>query len=283
MTTRSSSVVVFAGAVMVLAACAANGSRASFDEAANEDNAPAPADSTPPPAKTSQSGTVPPPAPPSAPPPPPTDAGSCTPATPTSKCGLVPQCGCTLAETCDVADSAGNTQCVTAGTATEGKPCTTTAGCARGLTCVFGTCHELCNDTSKACTTSSGTGGACINVQTTGGGSIPGYDVCLVKCDLRDASACGGTTAAGTGACMADDKGNTDCEKTTGNQGDGQTCTGTDCAPGLVCVSVTSGGSTSSLCKKWCLVGSSDCGTGKTCGGFATKMMVDGKEYGACP
>jgi hypothetical protein len=112
---------------------------------------------------------------------------------------------------------------------------------------------------------------------------VPNYDVCLVKCDLRDANACGGTTAAGTGACLVDDKGNTDCEKTTGTKTENQTCTGNDCGPGLVCVSVTSGATTTSSCKKWCQVGSADCGTGKTCGGFGTKVIVDSKEYGACP
>jgi hypothetical protein len=166
-----------------------------------------------------------------------------------------------------------------------GEPCTTTAGCARELTCVFGTCHQFCNDTTTAC--SGTTLGACINVQNGGTtpAPIPHFDVCLVKCDLRSTTACGGTTAAGTGACVADDKGNTDCEKTTGNKAENATCTGTDCGAGLVCVSITTGGTTVSQCKKWCLVsgGTADCGAGKTCGGFQTKMMVDGKEYGACP
>src|SRR6185369_16552335 len=105
----------------------------------------------------------------------------------------------------DISDASGNTTCVTAGTAAEGHSCTTTAGCARGTTCVFGTCHRFCDDTTKAC---AGTGvGACINVQN-GGASpapIPHFDVCLLKCDLRDANACGGTTAAGTAACVVDD------------------------------------------------------------------------------
>ncbi len=162
-----------------------------------------------------------------------------------------------------------------------GKPCASTSSCARGLTCVFGTCHAFCNDTSKACTT-AGTG-ACLNVQNMGGTAVPNFDVCLVKCDLRDANACGGTTTAGTGACVVDDKGNTDCESTTGTKTESQTCTGNDCGPGLVCVSVTSGGTTTSSCKKWCQVGTADCGAGKTCGGFGTKVIVDGKEYGACP
>src|SRR5262249_38515481 len=138
-------------------------------------------------------------------------------------------------------------------------------------------------DTNTACS-AAGTG-ACINVQDSGGTAVPHFDVCLVKCDLRDPNACGGTTAAGTGACVADDTGKTDCQKTTGAKTENQTCTGTDCNAGLVCVTITpaGGGTPTSQCKKWCQVGTADCGAGKTCGGFSTKMIVDGKEYGACP
>ena len=158
---------------------------------------------------------------------------TCKRTAPSNKCGLVPQCGCTLAETCDVEDSSGNVGCVTAGKAAMGAPCVATAGCALGLTCVFGTCHAFCDNPGSACTAPK-TGG-CIQVKSAAGAPIPNLTVCRVACDLRDVSACGGTTAAGTGVCMVDDNGATDCA-TGGTRTVNQTCTPTDeCGPGLVC------------------------------------------------
>lgn len=204
---------------------------------------------------------------------------TCVRTAPSKKCGVVPQCGCTLAETCDVEDSSGNVGCVTAGKAAMGAPCLATAGCAVGLTCVFGTCHAFCGNPGSACTAPK-TGG-CIQVNASGGTAIPNLTVCRVACDLRDVNGCGGTTAAGTGVCMVDDKGNTDCAM-GGTHTAGQACTPTDdCGPGHVCTTV--GAATAGTCRKWCRVGTNDCGGTTTCGGFGTKVIVNGVEYGACP
>lgn len=202
---------------------------------------------------------------------------TCKRTAPSNKCGVAPQCGCTGTETCDVQDSAGNVACITAGKGAMGVPCATSAGCARGLTCVFGTCHELCGNPGGKCTSPKTSD--CIQVKNTGGAAVPNLAVCLVACDLRDATACGGTTGVGTGVCMVDDKGVTDCQA-GGTKTAGQTCSPTDdCGPALVCV--TSGAN--STCRKWCRVGvSADCG-GAACNGFSTKVMVGATEYGACP
>lgn len=202
---------------------------------------------------------------------------TCVRTAPSKKCGIAPQCGCTATETCDVQDSAGNVACITAGKGAMGVPCATSAGCARGLTCMFGTCHELCGNPGGKCTSPKTSD--CIAVKNTGGTAVPNLNVCLVSCDLRDATACGGTTAVGTGVCMVDDKGVTDCQ-TGGTRTQGQVCTPTDdCGPALVCV--TSAGN--STCRKWCRVGTNDCGGAIVCGGFSTKVMVGTTEYGACP
>jgi hypothetical protein len=178
-----------------------------------------------------------------------------------------------------VQDGTGNVACVAAGTAPTGHACTSTSGCAVGDTCVFGTCHAYCNNPGSAC--SAAGAGDCLAVQGSGGSAIPNLDVCMVKCDLRDPNACGGTTAAGAAACLVGSDGKTDCQTWSGTRGVNQACTPTDdCAAGLVCVGPSGGAST---CKAWCRVGTADCGAGKTCGGFSTKLMVDGVEFGACP
>jgi hypothetical protein len=270
---RTLSIAIAAGCFALLAACATSTERAPFTEEAPTT-----------PAETPEQSAVPGKAPQEAPIT--TDAGSvpdapdtCKRTAPSNKCGVVPQCGCTLAETCDVDDTSGNVACVTAGKAPMGGACIATPGCAVGLTCVFGTCHAFCDNPGSACTLAK-TGG-CVQVNAQGGAPIPNLSVCRVACDLRDVNACGGTTAAGTGVCMVDDKGVTDCAA-GGTRTVTQVCTPTDdCGPGLVCT--LSGTATDGTCKKWCRVGTNDCGGTVACNGFQTKVMVGGVEHGACP
>ena len=204
-------------------------------------------------------------------------ADTCKRTAPSNKCGLVPQCGCTLAETCEVEDDTGSVDCVTAGLAAMGSACVNTSGCARGLTCIYGTCHAYCDKPGSACTAPK-TGG-CEQVKNSSGGALPNLSVCRVACDLRDLTACGPSGTAGTGVCMVD-AGNTDCVK-GGTRVAGQTCTpANDCGPGLVCAGTAAAGNT---CKKWCRVGTADCGGAIACNGFQTKVMVGTVEYGGCP
>lgn len=212
------------------------------------------------------------------------DAGAVTPddgcerAAPSDECGVVPQCGCAPTHTCDVVDSEGAVRCVLAGNAPMGHPCTATAGCALGLTCIFGTCHAFCDDPSTACAQPGA--GACVHVEAQGGAPVPNFAVCRVACDLQDAESCGGTTNAGVGACFVDDKGGTDCRE-GGTRTAGQTCSATDkCGPGLVCA--TSG--SSSVCRRWCRVDQlpSDCGAAQACTGFSSEVKVGSVVYGVC-
>jgi hypothetical protein len=201
----------------------------------------------------------------------------CKRAAPSKVCGISPQCGCAPTHTCDVVDSDGNAQCITAGKAPMGHPCTATAGCALGLTCIFGTCHAFCNDPTKACTQPGA--GACAQVSTANGTPVPNLAICRVACALHDPTSCGGKTNAGIGVCFVDDEGGTDCQE-GGSRNDGQSCSQTEgCGPGLVCVTQ----STTSTCKRWCRVGQNDCGGSKTCTGFSTPVKVGDVTYGACP
>jgi hypothetical protein len=263
--------------VLGLVACATSATREPFMEEEPATPAEMPPQQSAPPPKTTQSGpattesdaSVKPDAAPD----------TCKRTAPSNKCGLVPQCGCTLAETCDVQDTSGAVDCVTAGKAAMGAACIATAGCAVGLTCVFGTCHAFCNNPGSTCTGAKL--GGCVQVNAQSGAAIPNLSVCRVACDLRDVTACGPASAAGTGVCQVDDMGNTDCAE-GGTQAAGQPCSPmNDCGPGTVCT--TSGSSTTGTCKKWCRVGTNDCGGTTACTGFQTKIMVGGVEYGACP
>lgn len=255
-------------------ACSSGSSRAAFSEGEIAPTEPAAAEPEAPP--PSKSAPVAPTGDAAAP-----DANDgCARAAPSKACGLVPQCGCAASETCDVTDIVGNVACVAAGKAQMGRPCTSTSGCAAGLTCVGGTCHAYCAAAGSACTT-PGTG-ACVQLQSDGA-DVPNLKVCRVSCDLRDATACGGTTAAGTGVCAVDALGNTDC-LSGGTGAENAACSPTaECGPALACVDITQNGTTSSKCKRWCRVGTADCGGAGACTGFATKVLVGGVEHGVCP
>jgi hypothetical protein len=263
-------------ALATVSACSSSADRQPFTEAS-------PA-ITQTPAQTPEQSAVPGQAPQSAPVSTEADAGaqpdapdSCQRTPPSNACGLVPQCGCTLAETCDVIDGAGSVGCITAGKAAMGAPCVTSAGCVRGLTCVFGTCHAFCGNPGSACTAPQTNG--CIQVKDQAAAALPNLTVCQVNCDLRDINGCGGTTAAGTGVCSVDATGATDCAR-GGPHTVGQACSpADDCGPGLVCAGTASAGT----CKKWCRVGTNDCGGAIVCNGFQTKVLVKGVEHGACP
>ncbi|MBX3200881.1 MAG: hypothetical protein KF894_22270 [Labilithrix sp.] len=263
---------VLLGALAVaLHACSAGSPRAAFDTTETDPTDPHDPESPAPPATGSDAPADGAPDPEAAPP------GECARAAPSNACGVSPQCGCAPRETCDVVDSSGNAKCVTAGSAPMGHPCTATAGCAVGLTCIFGICHAFCGDPSKPCTQPKT--GACAQIRTTDGPDVPNLAICRIACAPHDAASCGGTTSAGTGVCRVDDQGNTECHA-GGARRDGETCSPSDeCGPGLICTTSTSG----STCKRWCRVGQSDCGAGKACSAFASEINVRGVVYGHCP
>ena len=83
---------------------------------------------------------------------------------------------------------------------------------------------------------------------------------------------------AGRGQVI-DADGNTECQ-TGGSKTEGETCApGDECGPGLGCVT---GEDKKSTCRRWCRLGETDCGTGKTCTGFNPEIVVRGTAYGSC-
>jgi hypothetical protein len=205
---------------------------------------------------------------------PPLDAGQCLRVGTNHACGLSPQCGCAIAETCDVSTSnAAETTCVgPAGNGVGGSLCANTGSCARGLTCLYsGTCHAFCAQADQACAD----GGMCLQLRDQADAAVPNALVCEIACQLQDTAGCG----AG-GACYPSMQhaGITDCYR-AGMGTLGANCTYlNDCAAGLGCV-----GSGSGQCKHWCRAGNgADCG-GQICSGFNPKLVLNGQEYGTCP
>jgi hypothetical protein len=254
----------------LLAACSSESTRAPDTAATNEPNEPNDSASPSPSSPTKSPTEAAPDASASTPP------GDCKRAAPSNACGVDPQCGCASGQTCDVVDSNGIAKCVTAGDAPMGHPCSASADCKVGLTCLFGICHAFCSDPTKSCSVPST--GACVQIKTTEGAEVPNLAICRVACDLHDPKSCGGTTSAGTGVCRVDDKGETECQS-GGARNEGETCSPKDdCGPGLVCANSSS----ASRCKRWCRVGQNDCSASKKCTGFSNEVKVRDVVYGAC-
>ena len=212
-------------------------------------------------------------------PPPAIDSGSaCAKVGPSNVCGIDPQCGCGTDGTCDINGSKGETACVApAGTIGQGSYCTQTAGCQAGLTCRYGgTCHSFCSSPGTDCT---GPGlGKCVQL-TNGDAGVPNFTVCENKCALEDPNACGGSGAG----CFESqyNPGTTDCYQ-AGTKALGGTCTYLDdCVSGMGCIST--GTATTGTCKRWCRVGTTDCGGAVVCKGFTPQYMLNGSQYGFCP
>src|SRR3954464_5218594 len=109
MTSRSALACVAALLAVTAVACSSESTRTPYTDAAPTV-----------PAETPEQNNAPVATPQAAPATTETDAGlvpdapdTCKRTAPSKACGLVPQCGCTLAETCDVEDSSGNVGCVT--------------------------------------------------------------------------------------------------------------------------------------------------------------------------
>ncbi len=202
------------------------------------------------------------------------DASTCRGVGPNEACGISAQCGCGTAATCDITSHAGDTACVPSGIIPEGGYCTQTAGCQTGLTCRYGgTCHAFCSAPGAACTN----GGTCTQVTDSADAGIPNFLVCERGCSLENADACG----AGAGCFESQlTPGSTDCYQ-TGTHLLGDVCAYVnDCAAGLGCVSI---GSAAATCKKWCRVGTNDCGGAIVCKGFTPQYMLNSTQYGFCP
>ena len=204
-------------------------------------------------------------------------SGSCATVAPSNACGLAPQCGCAVNQTCDVTTPAnGSVSCVLAGGGPVGSYCTATTQCALGLTCGYNTCRPYCPTIGAACT-GAGLGQCTQYYDPSAGTAVPNSTVCTVACDLRSPSA-----ACGSNNCIFDTTINvSDCDK-SGTKVLYDACTRyNDCQQGLACTQHPLFGFE---CEKWCRIGQSDCGIFETCEDIygATAPSSGGTKLGHC-
>ena len=211
-------------------------------------------------------------------------SASCTTVPPNNKCGLDPQCGCGNNETCDVTNTmSGATSCVTAGSATVGRPCNGTGDCLMGLACVYGACRPYCTTPLSTCTV-TGTD-LCVKTQDdVTGNDVPNRNVCTITCDPREPSA-----VCGTNSCLWFDTVYAPAKVSgcnfAGTTPPLTTCTDSqDCVPGYACVDHPSK-SIGFECEQWCRIGvKGDCDSGFDCNDVygANAPVIGGVKEGIC-
>ncbi|GAC1352163.1 MAG: hypothetical protein NVSMB1_12300 [Polyangiales bacterium] len=199
----------------------------------------------------------------------PTDTPGCT--VPMGKaCGAFPQCGCASGQSCDFVVDDGSTKCVAAGSKKQNEPCDSAGQCQVGLSCFGGLCRPLCASDADCGSAPA----VCKSVLGSSGKPVPGYNVCLVRCDpMSPKKSCGAVgcsfylpdpacvpagTGVGAGACSKDFLA---------------------CSPGYNCYAGN--------CRRWCRLGfSTDCPTTKSCQAFSSPHLagpVDNPySYGLC-
>lgn len=188
-----------------------------------------------------------------------TTPAACTTVPPNNRCGLVPQCGCGINETCDVTnETTGATSCVTAGGATLGRPCVQTGDCLAGLTCEFGACRPYCGTARSKCTV-AGTD-LCVEMLDDAGKAIPNKNFCTLTCDPRSPAAVCGTNSCHWFEDYYKPNSVSDCNRPGTLAPYDQVCNGdSDCQPGFACINHPKYGME---CERWCRIGvAGDCPT----------------------
>ena len=216
-------------------------------------------------------------------------AAACKTVPPNNKCGLDPQCGCAINETCDVTNrTTGATSCVTAGGGTLGRGCNQTGDCAAGFTCQYGACRPYCTTPRTPCNV-PGTE-LCVEYVDDGGKPVPNLNFCTIKCDPREpASVCGAKNACIWFATYYSPAKVSDCNF-AGTAKELESCTGdADCMPGLACIehpTLKNPDGTKRLeCERWCRIGvAGDCKAGFACNDVfkANAPVINGQKEGIC-
>ena len=209
---------------------------------------------------------------------------ACTTVAPNNRCGLAPQCGCGINETCDVTnESTGATSCVTAGGATLGRPCVQTGDCLAGLTCQFGACRPYCGTARSKCTV-AGTD-LCVEMLGADDKPIPNKNFCTLTCDPREPAAVCGTNSCHWFEDYYKPNSVSDCNR-PGTTAPYEPCQGDiDCQPGFACINHPKFGLE---CERWCRIGvAGDCPTtpaGLKCVDVfaALAPVINGVKEGLC-
>jgi len=218
------------------------------------------------------------------------DANNCA----TQPCSLVPQCGCGHDMACQLDPTSTSsmlvTTCSAAGAGNETATCTDDTACAPGFACFSGRCLRWCSSDTDC----PGAGGLCIiHIIDGSQQNIPGAITCTTDCDPTAAAP---GTCPSTWAChIYQDPTSmayvTDCDPSPASGGaKGALCDtngNRDCAPGLDCIALTQGSTTTNECLQTCVCPGGNCAAGTctmggSCNGFSTPVTIGGTTYGVC-
>jgi hypothetical protein len=195
-------------------------------------------------------------------------AGGAGGAGPTS-CSLWPESAaiCPASEKCTVVnESTGATACAPAGSVPAWARCVADADCQARLWCDHGTgvCKPLC-PTMVHCPA----GGNCLAAAASGGGPIPGLQICTSHCDPRNANSCNQTN--GTTNCLYGYEG-FDCFASGTSLYPSSCSSFLDCGPPHTCWG--------SICRPWCSVQAADCLLPQSCYAYSPPLYYDSTELG---
>lgn len=206
-------------------------------------------------------------------------------------CSILPQCGCTGQNACDVdsADGVG-TACrniLTPGSETD--TCTSSKGCDANFTCIGGSAYASCKRYCAADADCGSPRGKCVLGFGSAGADVPKF--CSSNCEPTDTAAAGCPSTFKCTLYSATSSGTTykiaDCSLAgTGVQG--TDCTAgsqpyeAKCGKSFQCAQLV--GETVFKCRKICTVPgqtTSQCG-GQTCIGYSPPHMIGATTYGVC-
>jgi hypothetical protein len=204
--------------------------------------------------------------------------GSCTGAVPDGgdgvcddPCEAVSQCGCEDSEGCYLTGT-GEAACLASGDRTQDETCSSDEECAAGHDCVSAGpggrhCQRYCSDDIDC------DGELSLCNREVGGGAAR---ICTSDCDpMVGGCSSGEDCVLGVGE---DSRFDANC-RIPGSGTFLDACVDqSDCGVGLLCVN--SGGGT--ICQYLCEVGTTDCGSGVTCGRLDPPALFGDSEYGVC-
>jgi hypothetical protein len=213
----------------------------------------------------------------------------------TQPCSILPQCGCTADETCDVdtGDDIGTTCRPITANGNEDDTCPSTNDCDRGYVCLGGanpSCKKYCSGNADCMAPR----GVCIHQVTGDNGPIAGIPrACSSNCDPVDTTGAGCPSTMKCTLYTIPDNNDTptnivDCSPAgTGMQGDD--CTATNgssgvesrCAKGYQCVKLTN--ESTFKCRRLCNAPGTTTGcNGQMCLAFTPAYTLAGVSYGVC-
>lgn len=217
------------------------------------------------------------------------DANNCS----VQPCSILPQCGCSGANACDLdsTDNMGTVCRPIMAPGTETSTCTSLQGCDKGFVCLGGATSAACK---RYCTANADCGtprGRCAIDITSGGTPISGIPpACSSNCNPLPTTQpaecptgykCGLFTATHNAApvkiadCSPAGAGTQGANCKVGNAG-----SDTMCATGFLCTTVDAG--TTYTCRRMCnKTANTGCVGAQTCIGFQTPHTID-IEYGVC-